>query len=206
MRSFIDRVFRALCAALCFLLLAPLAQAADSAGNFAVRGGGAQRCATMLAGLGAESEQARRDAILLYESWLTGYVTFANRSTEGRYDVSPIVAPRDMLVLLVRQCESDPEALVETMASAVVAALAPAALGEASDLVTVTGDDFSREYRRGTLLLMQQRLSDLGYLRARPDGEVGRSTRQAIARFQAAQGLPETGLPDLDTMLRLLLR
>lgn len=46
---------------------------------------------------------------------------------------------------------------------------------------------------------MQQRLMELGYLEAEPDGLFGSKTLKALKKFQREQGLEETGVLDEDT-------
>ena len=53
------------------------------------------------------------------------------------------------------------------------------------------------------VLQMQQRLSDLGYLSAAPDGGYGNLTKAAVEAFQQAAGLPVTGTADSDTLAAL---
>jgi hypothetical protein len=50
---------------------------------------------------------------------------------------------------------------------------------------------------------VQQQLARLGYYRGRIDGELGPATRQAIARYQAAEGLRATGNLNEDTLRSL---
>lgn len=50
---------------------------------------------------------------------------------------------------------------------------------------------------------LQRLLQAQGYDLGTPDGVIGTGTQRAIAAYQAAQGLPATGLPSLDLLARL---
>ncbi len=50
---------------------------------------------------------------------------------------------------------------------------------------------------------LQQRLIDLNYLDGKADGIFGSKTEEALAAFQARNGLEESGLADADTLLAL---
>jgi hypothetical protein len=49
----------------------------------------------------------------------------------------------------------------------------------------------------------QRALGELGYRPGPIDGVVGPRTREALARYQRAQKIPETGYLDAETMVRL---
>lgn len=187
-------------------LAAPCAaSAADAAGNFAVRGVGGQTCGQFVELVGATDPQTKRDAVLVYESWLSGYLSRTNRGTPDTFDASPIVNSRDMLTLLLRQCQRQPEALVETMAAGVIDALLPAGLSTQSELITVSDGERSRSYRQATVVRVQERLIELGHFQGSADGRFGPSSGVALQKFQESAGLEQTGFLDLDTLIRLLL-
>ena len=56
---------------------------------------------------------------------------------------------------------------------------------------------------QGDVQQMQQQLQTAGLYRGRVDGQMGRQTRQALARFQRQQGLRPTGVPDEQTLSAL---
>ena len=51
---------------------------------------------------------------------------------------------------------------------------------------------------------LQRELKRAGYDPGVPDGKMGRATREALRRFQEANGLPPTGNPDIPTLTKLL--
>jgi hypothetical protein len=58
------------------------------------------------------------------------------------------------------------------------------------------GPDYDYQYWRNLAVSVQSELARRGYYHGQVDGVVGSGSRQAIRAFQAAQGLPETGLID----------
>ncbi|MGO4781865.1 peptidoglycan-binding protein, partial [Lysobacter sp. 2RAB21] len=50
---------------------------------------------------------------------------------------------------------------------------------------------------------LQHRLNNLGFDCGGEDGDIGDATRDALLRFQRAQGLAESGEADEDTRARL---
>jgi hypothetical protein len=178
--------------------------AADSAQRYAVRGAGAQSCERVLSFFQQKPEQ-KRDAILIYDAWFAGYVTHVNRSSEGTYDISPIVNSTDSLNLLLQQCSKNPKMLVESVVAGILVALSDAKVSEESQLVEVSVGEEKRLYRRETIVKIQQKLIDLKFLKERADGVFGLKSAKALAEFQKEKKIGETGFPDLGTVLNLLL-
>jgi phage tail tape-measure protein len=58
-------------------------------------------------------------------------------------------------------------------------------------------------YGSDTVRSVQQALNDKGYNAGPVDGQMGPGTRDALMRFQQAQGLPQTGEPDSSTLSAL---
>jgi len=55
----------------------------------------------------------------------------------------------------------------------------------------------------GAVGKLQHALAQRGYLGRHRRGELDDATSKAVARFQAAEGLAETGFPDRETLARL---
>jgi phage tail tape-measure protein len=66
-----------------------------------------------------------------------------------------------------------------------------------------SGPNAGARYGSDTVRSVQQALNDRGYNAGPVDGQMGPSTRDAITRFQQAQGLPQTGEPDSTTLSAL---
>ncbi|MCA8927264.1 MAG: peptidoglycan-binding protein [Alphaproteobacteria bacterium] len=182
------------------------ARADDKDGKYAVRGAGAQSCERFVSYMGSSDAAVKRETVLIYDAWFSGYASHVNRVAEKTYDISPIVSSIDMLNLLIQQCARNPKALVETIAAGVLSGLAPGKVAEESELVTVADGENKREYRRSTILAVQVKLAAQKLLTEKPDGRFGPKTSAALMQFQKAEKLPETGFLDARTLLRLVLK
>ena len=78
---------------------------------------------------------------------------------------------------------------------------AQAALAEEGDFIGRGSRDAAGETR---VKEIQSRLQSLGYLNEAPDGIFGKNTEGALTRFQAENGLAETGVVDYATGYRLV--
>ena len=195
----------ALVVTLCGAVLGYQAHAADENGKFAVRGAGSQQCKELLSFLKSSEASTRREAIIIYDAWLAGYASHVNRVAENTYDISPVVNSLDMLNLLIQQCERNPDAVVETIVSGVLAALSDAKIESESGMVTIGDGKDARDYRRATIIAVQRKLDELGILNGRADGRYGPKTAASLRAFQKSRSLPETGHLDSRTLLSLLL-
>jgi peptidoglycan hydrolase-like protein with peptidoglycan-binding domain len=74
-----------------------------------------------------------------------------------------------------------------------------------SPLVEARSGDQVVTLRADTLMAIQQALTRGKYLTAPADGTFGPTTAAALRAFQKAESLPETGLPDPATTIRLLI-
>lgn len=176
------------------------AQAADTKGNFALRGVGSQTCKVML------DELAKTPATAgITASWLLGYMSATNRYEPDTFDISPVMDPQALFNVLVGLCKAHPEARVQTVASDTLAALGKARVKADSPMVEAKSGNAVVPIHQETLLLVQKRLNEKGYLKSRPDGTYGAQSEAAVKSFQTAEKLPVTGVPDAPTVIRLLI-
>jgi hypothetical protein len=177
---------------------APL-QAADSKGVYAVRGVGGEGCK-------AFNDQLKKDpqATMAAASWIMGYVTAANRMQPNTFDLSPVLGPTPLLRLLAGYCEKHPDQGVEKAFSQILRALAVAHNKTESPIVETKSGKYSGSLRAETLIAMQTKLTDYGYFKGRADGIYGPRVETALKTFQKDQKLPETGVADAPTIIRLL--
>lgn len=182
-----------------------ISYAADQKGNFSVRGLGGQTCESFATIVQQTQSSQRSQDILLFTSWLNGYLSHANRTTEGVFDVSPIVEGSDLLQLIYNQCVRTPQAYFETTTSIIIEALADAIVVEASPLITLKNEQQQRSYRQSTVIRVQQKLIEQGRLEGKADGVVGPATTTAIQAFQTDEGLSANGFLDYATLVRILL-
>ncbi len=181
------------------LVLVP-AQAADTKGNFALRGIGSQSCKVML-----EELQKTPATAAIAASWLLGYMSATNRYEPETFDISPVTDPQSIFNVLMALCKAHPDARVQTVASDTLAALGKARVKADSPMVETKSGNATAQIRQETLLLVQKRLNEKGYLKSKPDGSYGAQTEAAVKAFQTAEKLPVTGVPDAPTIIRLLI-
>lgn len=175
------------------------AYAADDEGNFAVRGIGAQNCGAVVDAINSADAAARGSLVRALSTWLGGYLTYANRVIEGRFDAVPFVADVDVLAVVVDRCEDVPDATFETAASDILSALAPAGT---KSIASVADLESSVALREPTVVALQQALIDQGYLDGNADGKVGSRTREAVESFNSDNAIDGGSAITIETVLR----
>lgn len=185
--------------AVALLCGAPAVHAADGKGHFAFRGMGGESCKTAM-----DQMQKDRNELLITASWLMGYVTAVNRKEPDTFDISPLVSPSSLLEAVVGLCTSHPDMAVETVFSNLLAALSIARNRTDSPLIETKSGKNSATVRTETWIAMQTRLAGFGYLKGKPDATFGARGQTALRAFQKDQKLPETGVADPSTIIRLL--
>lgn len=180
--------------------------AADADGKYAVRGVGASKCSQMILAIDSKDEAVRKEGVLLYTIWLNGYLSYVNRVEKETYDIVPLVDGSHLLAVIVGQCRNNPDFMFEGVTAQVVGALSKAKISSESPLVNITVGDQKGSFRKATLIAIQEKLIALGHLKARANGDFGPTSQQALRQFQKTEKLKETGFPDTDTLMRVLLK
>lgn len=182
------------------LLVAVDAGAADRDGRYATRGLGTMSCGTFVRAWATPGEQRDRIA-----AWVQGYLTAHNRITPGVFDGSPILATEHYIAYLVNICTRAVVSSLEQAAALFVEAMRPVRLSEPAEILTIVTAAGRAFVYASTLRAVQEALRARGALDEPADGDFTVETSEALRRFQRDQGMQETGLPDPDTLLRLLL-
>lgn len=138
-------------------------------------------------------------------SWIMGYLTASDRLVKNTFDETPVMAPEALTAMIVGVCQRNPDARVESVANNVLNQLAAARVLHDSPVVEAREGDRAVLIRKATLAAMQTTLVRDNLLKAPADGVFGKSTAAALQAFQKSQRLPETGLPDPATVVRLLI-
>lgn len=182
------------------LCVSQQAAAATSEGLFATRGVGAQSCANL-----AESEADERQILVgSLTSWIAGYISHANRLTDGVFEMSPVVDNAVLAQLVMRLCAQNQDALVETVFSSILQAMEPGSQQDESEIIELSNDQARIVIRSNALVRVQQALVDLELLAPSDvDGVFGPKTGTALSTFQQQNNLSPSGLPDAVTMLTL---
>jgi hypothetical protein len=188
-----------LAAAAVIALGAGSARAADGQNQFVLRGIGSQSCEQGLAMVQNDKQHAAELA-----SWVTGYVTALNRVSRGTYDLVPLNDVSTLMQILGGMCQANPKQSIEAVLSQIVQKLSVARVADASPMVEAKAGDKTVIVREATLSAMQSRLIVLKLFKGPADGQFGDKTAAALKKYQKQQKLPETGLPDSPTVLRML--
>jgi hypothetical protein len=175
-------------------------QAADSKGHFAFRGIGGQSCRIAM-------DQMQKDskAAIALDSWLMGYLTAANREQSDTFDISPVVASGDLLNAVIALCRAHSDMPVESVFNGLLQVLSIARNRADSPIIETRSDKNTALVRTETLIAMQTKLVGYGYLKGKPYGTFGARSEMALKAFQKDQKLPETGVADGTTIVRLLI-
>ncbi|WP_440998154.1 peptidoglycan-binding domain-containing protein [Arhodomonas sp. SL1] len=174
--------------------------AADGEGRYAVRGPGAQGCEAFLTAV----EEQSREALRLYAGWLEGYMSAHNRLLESTFDVVPVMSAAQLLDMAARVCRSSPELRVETAVARLVGVLDDARVQSASQPVTISTAEATINIRQEALARVQAVLAERGYEGVEATGRFNEATGDALRSYQQEHDLPVTGVPDGDTLVRLL--
>lgn len=180
----------------CFALPA---LAADSTGNYAVRGVGTMNCAQFVNAVDGNTPELRA-----FVSWMEGALTAINRLTPNTFDVVPFNSPGAVAAIVLRQCRERPTMGFDAAVRATVDTLGRARVTTNSPWVEMTVGQNRVTLRAETIAALQARLQSLGLMTTPPDGRFSMATREAIKRFQQVRRLPVTELPDPDTVFLLL--
>lgn len=175
--------------------------AADAQHDYAVRGIGALQCSTFL-NFDPKADFYRNIAV---ENWLLGYLTAENRLTPDTYDIMALQDPQIFPNIIAALCKANPDASIEAVVADLVKQFQPIKIDQASPLLTLTVGTNKVAIRKATFMLVEKALRDGKYYHGRADGTFGPDVQHALEKFQKDQKLPVTGLPDADTIIRLLI-
>lgn len=173
----------------------------DINGNFAVRGVGSAGCNQYTEAY----EQGNTETLERVLHWTQGYISARNKMTEGTFDTIPTYRVEDILALINVVCLNNQDSQLETATSSIIDLFEPVWLSASSNVSTLEADGQSLPLRDGVLRQVQQALADQGFYDSTVDGVFGARSATALRAFQSSEGLTETGLPDLATLMRLLL-
>ncbi len=166
---------------------------------YALRGAGQLSCTQYLE---AYAEEGR--VLYMTAGWIDGYVTALNRLQDGVFEHLSWQETGLVLDLLRNHCTANPEDVLANAVHLFVEATAVTRLTEASELTEIpAAEGGSIDLYRATISRVQSTLAELGHYKSTVDGAFGPGTAEALKAFQAANGLPENGLPDQRTLLVL---
>lgn len=189
-----------LLAALGLLAAAPNARAADARGAYAIDGGGGAPCKAFTESRRAASGRAND----LFAGWVDGYVSAANRSRPETFDLTPWQTTELLLLLLSRYCENYPEDRFQIAVDNLLDTLHPQRLVNYSDRLVVGEKAQGISIYREVLKRAQRSLASQGFYTGQMDGNYDKAVHKAFRDYQEKNGLKATGLPEPETLYRLL--
>ncbi len=174
------------------------AHAVDQQGAFAIKGIAAERCQAF-----SDAYTKREQSVLLFASWIDGYLTASNRLRENTFDLAPWQSPDVLLALINNHCARNPDDPLAEVVNELLKYLAPRRLTERSELETAKVGERSVVLFREVMRQVQEKLVEAGHLGGGVDGRFGPNTQTAIEAFQEANDLEKTGLPDQETLFEM---
>lgn len=183
---------------LALLSYGPVLQAADKNSQFAIKGIGLSSCESFV-----EARKTQSPRYFQFGGWVNGYLSAANRYEQDTFDLVSWQSTGMLSASLARFCEQNPDLPFVRAVALLLNTLGPDRLSTQSDLIEARIGEASVFIYRATLRRVQQSLVGKGHLAGKPSGEFDESTRQALQRFQEANDLETTGLPDQATLAQL---
>lgn len=177
------------------------ATADDADGNFAVRGVGSAQCSQYTTAYEQREAQSLQRAV----HWMQGYFSARNKTSDGVFDLMPVYRAEDLVALLNAVCERNPDIRLETATHSLVALFEPTWVTSSSELSVLEDGERNVPIRNAVMIQVQQALADAGFYDTVVDGVYGRRSASALRAYQADQEIAQTGLPDMPTLLRLLI-
>lgn len=167
---------------------------------YALRGAGQLSCAQYL-----EAYEEQGSVLYMTAGWIDGYVTAKNEVEPGVFEHLSWQETGLVLDLLRNHCDANPNDGLANAVQLFLRATSATRLTEKSEIVEipVPESNVSLDVYQATIARAQRMLAELGHYDSTVDGLYGPGTAAAIRAFQAAQGLPENGLPDQRTLLVL---
>ena len=175
------------------------AHAADSTGKSAVKGVGGLSCSRFVQEFEAQSPAAAQ-----LVGWMMGYLSAYNQYADNTFDIASWEDTRILGTFLNANCKRFPDIAFAKAVQLMVQALHPNRVVEADELLVASAGDQKTRIYKGTLMRVQQKLTELELYKGSIDGTYGDKTRFAITEFQQSRGLNVTGIPDQVTLLNLL--
>lgn len=158
-----------------------------------------------LAPCSALTEAYRQEAPerFLFAGWLNGYLTALQQADPETFDLAPWQPTNFLVRYTLRYCAENPDQ--PFIAAATLAnALREHRLTAPSDPILLQAEGRTGRYYQETLRQVEARLNALGLANVKADGTFDAESYKALKAFQRQNGLEETGLPDLKTLLKLL--
>lgn len=178
----------------------PIANAADENGKFAVRNAGMVSCKVF----NDESEKQKKSkTYTMYIGWIDGYISAANQFTNNTFDLVPWGNTPFYALLIAKHCKKYPKEPFYVAVNKFVGSQVKTRLTKESVFVKLRNGKNETHIYKDVLKVVQQILKDENFYRGAIDGEYGPGTKAAFEKFQKANKLAISGLPDQLTLYML---
>lgn len=174
-------------------------QAADGAGQFALRGAGLLPCSVI-----TREREARSELYRLAAAWTDGYLTGINQHQDTTYDAASFESTELLMAVVAEHCQSNPNDPLFGVLNSLFEKLAPSRLQEKSPKLEITNGQLRTSLYVSVLTRAQNVLASHGYYSGDATGEYDGGTIAALKGYQSSIGFEPTGFPDQATLWRLL--
>lgn len=174
---------------------------ATAAGDYAVHGIGAQDCAVLT----QASFKSNPANVAVLASWIMGFVTASNASTRGVFDRTPIQSPIVLTSVVAGVCSKQPKLKIDSAVASVLAFFGPAASVAISAPAEFRNDKYSIVLRAEVAQKVQAALKQKNFYKGPADGKNSPELIAALRAYQKSEKLTETGIPDVDTIIHLII-
>jgi len=180
--------------------------AADSNGDFAIRGAGRLSCEELLDAY-AKMDQTR---LAIFATWVEGYVTGQNQLQPTTFDALPWQTTELVMALARQACnQRGKDTVFMDVIGRLVAEMRPLRLPEQSEMIALNSGDAVQVHYRTTIERVRARLESLGYS-FNQDNLIGSEAMAELTRivtaYQQDKNLPVSGQLDQNTLLSLFVR
>ncbi len=171
------------------------AVAADSKGQFAIKGTGLAQCAELL-----KAFETKDRTLSEFGGYITGYLTAMNRMQPDTFDLAPWQSTEFLALALANYCAKKPETQFFQAIGLMMKSLEQDRLTERSEPIVLKDGDQEAPIYQEVLRRVQNRLKALGYYDGGVDGLFGPQTKAAVQKMQKDKGVAETGFLDQNTL------
>ena len=184
----------------CLVLVAGSATADDVNGNFSVRGAGSTQCSQF----SVSYDQAETEKIQRIVHWMQGYISARNKLESNTFDTIPVYDEKDLVTLLNIICVKNPNIILEGALNNLVSVFEPTWVVSSSKLSILENSDGNVPIRDAVMAQVQRALTNKGLYKGLIDGTYGSRSAEALKSYQSEKNLTQTSLPDIQTLLSLL--
>lgn len=178
--------------------LSSAATAADSKGQFGIRGAGLVSCYVF-----DHEREAHSTVYDVIAGWMDGYITGMNQYAPGTYDAASFQSTELYAALVAEYCKKHPETPVFAVINSLVKQTWKDRLRAPSQKVEVAIGDQKVLLYEAAIRQIQEKLASRGYYGDKISSAYGPAVQQAMMAFQQSIRFKATGFPDQATLWRL---